>query len=75
MMTKWLLENTMKLRRTTITNLVMVLAAAVSAIILFDGRISLIDLPLTFFIIFLGLVGAVFTAKHFERAEMHMRKG
>ena len=61
-------------QRSTVTNLVIVVAAGVIGLITYDKGITWADLPLTCFLILLGLFGAVFTLKHYERFAMHMAR-
>jgi ABC-type multidrug transport system fused ATPase/permease subunit len=60
--------------RATVTNLVIAVAAAVLALVTYDKAITLIDLPLTIFLIFLGVFGAAFSSKYYERYQLHMKR-
>lgn len=61
-------------QRATVTNLVIAIAAGVLALVTFDKAITLIDLPLTIFLIFLGVFGAAFSSKYYERFQLHMKR-
>lgn len=61
-------------QRATVTNLVIAIAAGILALVTFDKAITLIDLPLTIFLIFLGVFGAAFSSKYYERFELHMKR-
>lgn len=60
--------------RATITNFIIVVAAALISLVTYDGSFSLTDLPITVFIFFLGVFGAVFSSKHYERIRLHLRR-
>ena len=57
--------------RGTVSNLIIVVSAGVVGIITFDRKIDILDLPLSLFLTAIGVFGAFFTAKHYERYRMH----
>ncbi|GGT80913.1 hypothetical protein [Actinomadura citrea] len=58
-------------QRSTLTNLLIVITAALSALIV-QQRFSLYILPLCVFISMAGLYGAVAVSKYYERAAYHL---
>ncbi|MEV4890306.1 hypothetical protein AB0K48_13030 [Nonomuraea sp. NPDC055795] len=58
-------------QRSTLSNLLMVITAALSALIV-QQRFSLYVLPLCVFISMAGLYGAVAVSKYYERASYHL---
>jgi len=60
--------------RATTTNILLVIAGGIVAIIAHDQQPTLRQLPLTLFMVVLGLVGALFTAKYHERFDMNMQR-
>jgi lysylphosphatidylglycerol synthetase-like protein (DUF2156 family) len=61
-------------QRATVTNLIIAVAAGVLALLTFDKAINKFDLPLTVFLFMLGLFGAAFSTKHYERWSLHMQR-
>ena len=59
-------------QRVNVTNLVIAVAAAILALATFDKALNRSDLPLTIFLIVLGMFGAAFSSKHYERFRKHM---
>lgn len=59
-------------QRTTVSNLIIFTSAGISSIISLDRDLTLDDLPLTCFIIFLGLFGVVFSIKYGFRIGYHL---
>lgn len=57
-------------QRASVTNLLLAVSAAVLGVITYDGGLWIGDLPLTLFLILLGLFGALFVAKQYERFAM-----
>lgn len=53
-------------QRGAATNLIVTICGAILGLITFDKEISRSDLPLAGFIVFLGLYGALLSAKHYE---------
>jgi hypothetical protein len=58
-------------QRSTATNLVLVVAAAILSIITISKSIDMTDLPLTIFLVVLGVFGAILSMKHYERFARH----
>ncbi len=58
-------------QRSTLTNLLIVLTAALSALIV-QQHFSLYVIPLCIFIMLAGLFGAVAVSKYYERATYHL---
>ena len=60
--------------RAGVTNLIITLTGAVLAIISLDKQLNNSDIGLTIFLIVLGVFGALFSAKHYERFRAHMAR-
>lgn len=60
--------------RATVTNIVLIIAGAVLTVIGFSKGIQFDHWPLTGFLIFVGLFGAIFVIKHYERYCLHMER-
>jgi hypothetical protein len=52
----------------TVSNLLVIVAAAILAFVTFDQKLTVADLPLTLLLIFMGFFGAVFCEKLYERS-------
>lgn len=52
----------------TVSNLLVIVAAAILAFVTFDQKLTLADLPLTLLLSFMGIFGAGFCAKIYERS-------
>ena len=61
-------------QRTSVTSLLVAVTAGVLSVIAFDHSLSRSDMPLTFFLTVIGIFGAVFSAKHYERFSMHQER-
>lgn len=59
-------------QRSTVATGLIAVAAAIAGLVTFDDKLTLIDLPLTLFIVAIGLFGALFSAKQYERFRFHM---
>lgn len=57
--------------RSTVTNLILVIGAALGGLIGFDNNITDSDVPAAAFLIIVGICGAVFSYKHYERFHSH----
>lgn len=55
-------------QRSTVSNLLVIIAAAILAFVTFDRALTIADLPLTTLLLFMGLFGAAFCAKYYERS-------
>jgi len=62
-------------QRALMTNLLVVICAGLLGVVGFDDRISRADLPFSVFVIVLGVFGALFSAKHHERFDLHQERG
>lgn len=62
-------------QRATMTNLFIAVSAGLISLVTYDKAIDVTDLPLTIFLIPLGCFGALFSAKHYERARLHVDRG
>jgi hypothetical protein len=60
--------------RASVTSLVLVIAGAVLTVIGFSKAIYFEHWPLTAFLILVGLFGALFVVKHYERYCSHMQR-
>jgi hypothetical protein len=60
--------------RATVTNVFLTITAGVTGVIALDSKINALDVPLTLFIILLGVFGAVNAAKNYERIQMHTER-
>ncbi len=60
--------------RANVTSSLIAIYAAIIGVISFDKEISQIDIPLTFLLMALGIFGALFVFKHYERYALHMQR-
>ena len=60
-------------QRSSVTNIMIAVAAGVIGVISLDGALGVPDLPLSIFLIVQGLFGAVFVGKQYERFARHQR--
>jgi hypothetical protein len=63
-----------ELQRSTIVTAVIAVAGVVVGLVTYDQAITRSDLPLTAFLIALGVFGAAFALKQYERFEFHMER-
>lgn len=70
---QWAQARHLEDRRSTITNIVLLIATAVFGFI-FQRSLSLQTLPLTILLIALGIYGAVASEKLYERAQFHLER-
>lgn len=61
-------------QRSLVASSILAIATAIIGLVTFDKNIIITDLPMTILLIFLGLFGAVFSAKQYERASMHTER-
>ena len=61
-------------QRETVTNLIITITGVLLALIALDDKLNQADLPLAIFVTLLGLWGAVFSLKHYERYLLHMSR-
>lgn len=58
-------------QRSTVAGTFLTIGGALVGLITFDKTLSFSDLPLTVFLTAIGLFGAIFAAKQYERATLH----
>jgi len=58
-------------QRSTVTNLLLTIAAALLAFVTYDKALTRSDIPLTTLIFIIGLFGAAFSLKYHERSSFH----
>jgi uncharacterized membrane protein YidH (DUF202 family) len=61
-------------QRSSVTSILVAVAAGILGIVTFDGHIDTIDLPLTSFLIILGCFGALFSAKQYNSFSQHQER-
>jgi hypothetical protein len=72
-------ENTTQARhhegqRQQVTSIAISLAGAILTVVGLDKSVTLADLPLGLFLVALGLWGALFSAKQYERTKLHTER-
>lgn len=61
-------------QRSTVAASLIAITGAMLAVATFDRSLSRSDLPLLLMVSALGVFGALFSAKHYERSAMHMER-
>ena len=61
-------------QRSTVASALVAIAGVITGIVTFDQRITLSDLPLTLMLTVIGVFGALFSAKHYERYNLHLER-
>jgi len=61
-------------QRSTVSNLLVIIAAAILAFVTYDKTLTLFDLPLTILLLVLGLFGAAFCMKYYERSTLNSER-
>lgn len=61
-------------QRSMVAASILAIATALLGLVTFDKAVRITDLPLTILLVFLGLFGALFSAKQYERASMHTER-
>jgi amino acid transporter len=61
-------------QRSSVTSILVAVAAGILGIVTFDGHINTIDLPLTSFLIIMGLFGVLFSAKQYSSFSQHQER-
>lgn len=61
-------------QRSTVAASILAIATAIVGLITFDKKIVPSDVPLALLLILLGCFGAIFSAKHYERASLHTER-
>lgn len=56
-------------QRSTVSNLIVIVAAAILAFVTHDNELTRADLPLTILLLFVGMFGIAFAAKYYERTK------
>jgi predicted membrane channel-forming protein YqfA (hemolysin III family) len=64
-------ERHQEAQRSSATNFVLVVAAAVLSIITINKSTDITDLPLTIFLVLLGVFGVILSMKYYERFARH----
>ena len=60
--------------RSSMTTFLITLSGAIVAFIMFDKKLSFVDLPPAILVLLLGLFGILFSAKHYERFNFHIAR-
>ncbi len=63
-----------EVQRSMLSNIIIILSGGLFALITYDRIISEDDIILSFFILIIGLYGAVFSSKQYERTVFHMNR-
>jgi hypothetical protein len=61
-------------QRAMAANLIVAISAGLVGLATFDQKLTTADLPLTFFLMAVGLFGTVFSSKHYERTRLHLNR-
>jgi len=61
-------------QRATVTSSIIAIDTIIIGLITFDKTINHIDIPLSILLIILGIFGATFTLKHYERYSLHVER-
>lgn len=61
-------------QRSTVSNLILTIATVLIALISIDNHLTNSDLPVALTLIFLGIFGASFTLKNYERFSFHRHR-
>src|SRR5438128_7077133 len=56
-------------QRSTVSNLIVIVAAAILAFVTHDNALTGSDLPLAFLLLLVGVFGIAFAAKYYERTK------
>jgi hypothetical protein len=60
--------------RASVANIIIAVSAGGMGLVAFDQKLAVDDIPLTLFIAILGVFGAVFGSKHYERVRLHLNR-
>ena len=63
-----------EVQRETVTRIVIIVASALVGVITFDKTLNVYDLPLSIMVILIGVFGAIFSSKHYERFSFHLNR-
>lgn len=58
-------------QRSTVSNLLVIISAAILAFVTYDKALTFADFPLTFMLMIIGLFGAGFCIKYYERSTLN----
>jgi hypothetical protein len=61
-------------QRSSVTTAIIAIEAALIGVATFDRAIGPSDIPVSVLMIALGLFGAIFSAKQYERSKLHMKR-
>jgi TctA family transporter len=61
-------------QRSAVSNLLVIIAAAILAFVTYDKALTLADLLLTILLFVVGLFGAAFVAKYYERSARYFER-
>src|SRR5262245_45115208 len=61
-------------QRAAVATAVLAIAAAAIGLATIDKGLTQVDLPATVFLVAVGVFGAIFAYKHYERFSMHMKR-
>ena len=61
-------------QRSTVSNLLVIIAAAILAFVTFDKALTHADLPLTILLLVIGVFGAAFCLKYYERCTKYYHR-
>ena len=61
-------------QRATVTSSIIAIDTIIIGLITFDKAINWSDIPLSALLILLGIFGAAFTLKHYERYSLHVER-
>jgi uncharacterized membrane protein YidH (DUF202 family) len=64
-----------EIQRSAVVTAIIAVASAVIGLVTYDRAITRSDLPLTIFLIGIGVFGAAFAMKHYERFNLHTERG
>jgi hypothetical protein len=63
-----------ELQRSAVASTIVAIAAGITAVVTADEQVDVSDVPLTLTLVAIGLFGAGFSAKHYERFKLHMAR-
>lgn len=61
-------------QRSAVTSSILTIDTIIIGLITFDKAITSSDIPLSIFLFFIGLFGAGFSLKHYERYSLHLQR-
>jgi len=63
-----------EVQREVVTRIVIIVASALIGVITLDKTLNVYDLPLSIMVILVGIFGAIFSSKHYERFSFHLNR-